>query len=391
MKPEGGPVDAVRVMHVVAALRSGGMERGVVKLVNGLDPTRVRSMICSTQPAGPLRDEVESTVPVFELDRRDGNDIRLPRDLYRLFRRERPDIVHTHAWGTLLEGLLAARLARVPVVVHGEHGTLQLRRYQRYLQRWGWSAADQVLSVSSRLADRMAAQTGFARDRIHTIRNGVDLSRFGAIEPMLARAALGVAATSRVIVTVGRLVPVKAHRMLLDSVALLRGRHPDATLILAGDGPLKGPLTEQAAALSLGDSVRFLGERADVETVLAAGDVFVLSSDSEGLSNTILEAMASRLPVVATDVGGAAELVRPGETGWLVRPYSAAALAEALDAALSDGETRQAMGRAGRRRAEAEFGLDAMVRRYERLYCEAAAAFKRLPVAPPATERSGAA
>src|SRR5690606_38208675 len=118
-------------------------------------------------------------VPVFELQRRPGNDLRFVRDLYRLFRRERPHVVHTHAWGTLLEGLVAARLARVPFIVHGEHGTLQLRGYQRRLQRAAWSRVDRVLSVSSRLAERMAAETGFPADRIMTLRNGVDLSRFG--------------------------------------------------------------------------------------------------------------------------------------------------------------------------------------------------------------------
>jgi sugar transferase (PEP-CTERM/EpsH1 system associated) len=367
------------------------MEHGVVKLVNRLDPTRVRSMICSTQPAGSLKQAVRSAVPVFELNRRHGNDVRLPWQLFQLFRRERPDIVHTHAWGTLLEGVLAARLARVPVVVHGEHGTLQLRNYQRHLQRWGWSTADHVLSVSSRLAERMTAATGFAAERIRTIRNGVDLTRFGSVEPARARAALGLPANAPVVVTVGRLVPVKAHRILLDAVALLRRRHPDVVLVMAGDGPLRPTLARQVEASALGDTVRFLGEREDVETVLAAGDVFVLSSESEGLSNTILEAMASRLPVVATDVGGADELVRHGETGWLVAPSSATALADALDAVLGDAAARQAMGAAGRRRVESEFSLDGMVRRYEGLYCEAAAAVRRSLLPRSVTERSGAA
>ena len=113
----------LRVMHIVDRLQPGGMELGVIKLVNGSDPAEIASSICSTRPT-VLRDLVRPDVPVFELNRRDGNDPRLVWALYRLFRRERPDIVHTHAWGTLLEGWSAARLARVPIVVHGEHGTL---------------------------------------------------------------------------------------------------------------------------------------------------------------------------------------------------------------------------------------------------------------------------
>src|SRR4051794_1288442 len=148
-------------MHVVYGLRPGGMELGVVKLANGLDPTRVESAICSTTPAGVLKNLVKASVPVFELNRRPGTDPALVWGLYRLFRRERPHVVHTHGWGTLVEGVMAARLARVAAVVHGEHGTLQLRGYQRPVQRHVWSAADRVLCVSSRLAERMTAETGF--------------------------------------------------------------------------------------------------------------------------------------------------------------------------------------------------------------------------------------
>jgi sugar transferase (PEP-CTERM/EpsH1 system associated) len=381
---------AVRVLHVVSALRAGGMEHGVVKLVSRLDPNRVRSMICSTQPAGALKRSVPAHVPVFELNRRAGNDVRLPWQLYRLFRRERPDIVHTHAWGTLLEGLLAARLARVPVIVHGEHGTLQLRAHHRYLQRWAWSMVDQVLSVSSRLAERMAAETGFAVERIRTIRNGVDLSRFGSMNRAWARQELDLPREAPIVAAVGRLVPVKSHRTLVEAMSRLKAKHPDAILVLAGDGPLASALAEQIDRLELRETVRLLGHRDDVQTVLAAADVFVLASDSEGLSNTILEAMASRLPIVATHVGGADELVLDGETGLLVPPASASALAEALNLLLSDPETGRAMGAAGRRRVEAEFGLDGMVHRYERFYAEAAARTGRSPLAPTAAERSGA-
>jgi sugar transferase (PEP-CTERM/EpsH1 system associated) len=347
------------------------MEHGVVKLVNGLDATRVQSAVCSTKPAGTLKDLLAPNVPLFELRRRDGNDPKLVWALYRLFVRERPDIVHTHAWGTLLEGLLAARLARVPVVIHGEHGTLQLRPHQRWLQRRGWSAADRVLSVSSRLAERITRETGFPLERIRVIRNGVDIERFGRVERSSARAILRLPADQPTLVTVGRLVPVKDHETLLQAMAQLRRDGVLPTLAIAGDGPLLEPLKARAAALGLDAQVRFLGHRPDVEVVLGAADVFVLSSESEGLSNTILEAMASGLPVVATRVGGADEMVRPGQTGYLVAPHSPQGLADALASLVRSPRVRQAMGTAGRRRVEAEFSLAAMVSRYEAMYAEA--------------------
>jgi sugar transferase (PEP-CTERM/EpsH1 system associated) len=369
------------------------MELGVVKVVNGLDPARVRSSICSTQPAGTIKGLVSPNVPVFELTRRQGNDPRLVWTLYRLFRRESPDVVHTHAWGTLVEGLLAARLARVPVVVHGEHGTLQLRGYQKRIQRRAWSAADCVLSVSSRLAARMADETGLAPERIRTIRNGVDLSRFGQSDRAAARRALDLPPDAAVVATVGRLVPVKDHLMLFEAWARLHPQHAGAVLLLPGEGPLRGALEARVSALGLGGRVRFLGHRPDVEGVLAAADVFVLSSESEGLSNTILEAMAAGLPVVATRVGGADEMVVDGETGLLVPPRTPDGMSFALAALLSAPALCRAMGAAGRARAESEFSLESMVRRYEELYVEVtgAGAIGPAALARKVERRTGAA
>ena len=368
------PFLPVRTMHVVHGLRSGGMELGVVKLVNRLDPASVRSAICSTTPAArSLKCELPPAVSLFELRRRNGNDPMLVRDLYRLFRRERPHVVHTHAWGTLVEGLVAARLARVPVVVHGEHGTLQLKAHQRWVQKRAWASVDQLLSVSSRLAERISRETAFPLTRIRTIRNGVDLSRFGHLPREAARATLSLPADARIAVAVGRLVPVKDHLTLIEAIGALRRRGVDVSLAIAGEGALRAALVERAAALGIRDQVYFLGHRSDIEVVFAAGDVFVLSSESEGLSNTILEAMASGLAVVATSVGGADEMVQDGLTGVLVRPGARDELASALAAVIEDDVLRRQMGAAGRARAEAEFSLSTMVQRYESMYVELAA------------------
>lgn len=363
----------VRVMHVLYALQPGGMEFGVVKLVNGLDRAMVRSSICSTCEAGSMKTHVAADVPVFELGRRPGNDPRLICELVRLFRREQPHIVHTHAWGTLVEGLVAARLARVPIVIHGEHGTLQLKRHQRLVQRVSWWCTDQVLSVSSRLAERMALATGFAPGRIRTIRNGVDLSRFGSIDRSAARRCLGLRDEEIAIGTVGRLVPVKDQGRLLDAAARLRDLGLPVTTLIAGEGPLRDGLLKQAEERGLGASVRLLGHRHDVEAVLAALDVFVLPSISEGLSNTILEAMATGLPVVATRVGGADELVADGTTGLLVPPRDSASLARALERLIRDSGERAVMGTEARRRARAEFDLPVMLSAYQALYLDIAA------------------
>jgi sugar transferase (PEP-CTERM/EpsH1 system associated) len=290
-----------------------------------------------------------------------------------VFRRERPDIVHTHAWGTLVEGLVAARLARVPLVVHGEHGTLQTRPHQRWVQRLAWGRTDLVLSVSSRLAERMAREVGFPAARIRTIPNGVDLARFRGGDRDAARQALGIPEGAPVVGTVGRLVPVKDQRTLVSAAAVLRASVVGLEVLLVGDGPLRDDLTRQIQTLGLADVVRLLGNRPDVERVLPAFDVFVLPSVSEGMSNTIQEAMGSGLPVVATDVGAARELVVAGQTGLLVPPEDPAALAAALATLLQAPARRAAMGAAARRRAETGFSMERMVSDYDLVYQELAA------------------
>jgi sugar transferase (PEP-CTERM/EpsH1 system associated) len=343
------------------------MEVGITKLVNSLDRTRIASSICSCCPGDSLKQRLRPDIPLFEFRRRPGNDPVLVGQLYRLFRKERPHVLHTHRWATLCEGLIAARLAGVPFIVHGEHGTLETRGRNVLVQRWLWGRVDRLLSVSSRLAERMSREVGFPLDRITVIRNGVDLGRFGPHDKTAARAALGLAPDELVIGTVGRLVAVKDQATLLRSFAILRDRGLMFSAMIAGAGPLHQDLLAQKQALGL-EKVHFLGNRHDVETVLAAFDVFVLSSQSEGLSNTIQEAMASGLPVVATRVGGADELVMEHESGVLIPPGDPDALAQALHAMALDPAVRERMGAAGRRRALALFGLDGMIRAYENMY-----------------------
>lgn len=360
------------------------MELGVLKLVNGLRPDVVSSSICSTCPADEIKRLLRPDVRLFELHRRAGNDPGLVWRLYRLFRRQRPDIVHTHSWGTLCEGLLAARLSGVPAVVHGEHGTLQTQAYQVRVQRWAWGRVGHLLSVSSRLADRMAETVGVPRRRVTVIRNGVDLLRFGDTNVRDARLALGLPPQGLVLGTVGRLVEVKDHALLLDAVAVLVRNGVSCTVVIAGEGPLRSSLDARIRERGLADTVRLVGHRADIQNVFGALDLFVLPSRSEGMSNTILEAMASGLPVVATNVGGADEMVVDGETGLLVPPQDAGAMAAALQTLAADPTKRAEMGRRARLRIEHEFSLERMIRQYSELYLQIAPRYVgRIPRSEP--------
>lgn len=362
-----GETGPLRVMHLLHTFGVGGMEVGITKLVNGLDPSQISSSICSCRPGDSLKERLRADIPLYEFNRRRGNDPLLIGQLVRLFREKRPDVIHTHRWATLCEGLIAARLAGIPYVVHGEHGTLETRRHNAFVQRAVWNRVQRVLSVSSRLAERMARDIGFPLERIQIIRNGVDLQRFRPEHRSEGRADFGFAPNQIVIGSVGRLVPVKDQATLLRALALLRTGGFSFTGVIAGTGPLHGELQSLAAALNLND-VALLGNRNDVERVLGAFDIFVLSSESEGLSNTIQEAMATGVPVVATHVGGADELVVHARTGYLVPPRDPQALAEAIAGLLKDPARRQRLAQAGCERARRHFGLDRMIREYEQMY-----------------------
>lgn len=359
----------VKVMHLVYTLRTGGMEKNVVKLVNALDPLRVRSAICSCTPADDLKHEVREGVPVHELNRRAGNDIRFVATLARLLRAERPHVLHTHGWGTLVEGYVAARLSGVPRLVHGEHGTTTTGKTNLFIQRAIWRRCDRVLSVSRTLADRMASETGFDRARITVIPNGLDVARF---QPAYGVNVASVKQPDGAVTigTVGRLVPVKDHTMLLQGLATLRDRGVGFRAVLVGDGPLRGELVERVAELRLDAVVTFAGHRPDVENCLHDMDLFVLTSKSEGLSNTIMEAMAAGLPVVATAVGGNPELVEHGVTGVLVPPGDSSALTDALESLATDSSRRRSMGAAGGVRVRVSYDLTRMLNAYEALYSE---------------------
>ncbi|MGH7456446.1 MAG: glycosyltransferase, partial [bacterium] len=240
-----------------------------------------------------------------------------------------------------------------------------------HVQRWFWRQTDQMLSVSEVLRENLHQTFNFPKERIRVVANGVDLSRFDLSRNGIDyKARLGLPPEALVFGAVGRLVPVKAYPLLLKAGKLVFRGIPQAHLVIVGDGPLRNELLQLARDYNMLDRVHFLGARKDVQEILRALDVYVLCSESEGMSNTILEAMASGRPVVATAVGGNPELVIDGETGLLVRPDHPHRLATAIMKLLREPECRRRLGRCGRQRVEKQFSLDGMVRNYAKVYLE---------------------
>jgi len=289
----------------------------------------------------------------------------------RLFRAYRPDVVHTRNW-TCIDAIIGARLARVPVVIHGEHGREASdpegrNAFRRRVRRLLSPLVTEFVTVSRDLARWLTSDVGILPAKITQIYNGVDTDRFSPGNRHEARESLGLPRGPIVMGTVGRLDPVKDHRGLIEAFHGLAGRQ-DTQLLIVGDGPCRPELERLTGELGLRGRVRLLGERDDINVILRALDVFILPSLGEGISNAILEAMATGLPVVATRVGGNSELVDDGVSGFLVPSRSTGSLAAALQRYVDDPALIRRHGDGGRIRTLKQFSLSRMFAAYDALY-----------------------
>jgi len=368
------PVPATRrralIAHVIPTLRIAGLENVVARLTDRLR-AHLDHVVITPAGDGPVRARFPVGVPVIPMAEQHRPDQWNALRMARLFRSLRPDIVHSRNW-SCVDAIIGARLAGVPIVIHSEHGREASDpegrdRVRRLGRRVLSPMVDQFVTVSRDLARWLVEDVGLPRRKVLPICNGVDTYRFCPGGRQVARATLGIGPERIVIGTVGRLDPVKDQAGLLRAFSRIAD-DPRALLLIAGEGPCRAELEATVSALGLDGRVRLLGERDDVPHVLAAMDVFVLCSIGEGISNTILEAMATGLPVVATRVGGNPELVVDGNTGFLVVPRSPAALAAPLRRYLEDPGLVAHHGRSARDLAEAEFSLERMVGAYEELY-----------------------
>jgi sugar transferase (PEP-CTERM/EpsH1 system associated) len=357
----------IHVQHLLLSLQPGGLENGVVNVVNRLSASRFQSSICCLKHAGEFAARINSDVPIHEMGWRSGNDPWLPFRLARLFRKTRPDIVHTRNVESFYYGFLGAKLAGIKCVIHSEHGrTFDDRPIRFRVQRWFAEHTQALFAVSKQLSADLDKHVGIPQSRIQVLYNGVDLERFGSGDRATARRLLGLQQTDLVIGSVGRLVQVKNYPLLLKAVAALNQK--DVIVVLVGDGPVRAALQALAKSLGLEQQVRFLGHRDDVTSLLAGMDIFVLPSFSEGMSNTLLEAMASGVACVASNVGGNPELISEGLDGYLFPSDDEAALTSHLQRLCLDADLRQQLGEAARARIVREFSIDAMIARYEELY-----------------------
>ncbi len=367
------------VLHVIHHLVVGGMENGLVNLINHMPFNAYRHAIACIEDFSDFRGRIQRPdVEVIALHRSRIGTAQLRRSLFDLCRRQRPAIVHTRNLSGL-DGLLPAWLAGVRIAIHGEHGfdvdNIRGERLKpRLLRRLHSPMVDRYIAVSKDLESYLTDQIGIRPGRVTRLCNGVDTARFtplgeSAME-CLPESFRGDAMVR--IGTVGRLQPVKDHATLLRAFAAMLEQMPalraTARLLVIGDGPLQGDMNGLAAALGIAEYCWFSGAMSDLQKVFRTFDMFVLSSLNEGISNSILEAMASALPVLASAVGGNIELVRNDVTGNLFDPGDQAGLARLLLQYVNDSSLRRTRGLQARQVAVEHYSLSKMVEGYRTLY-----------------------
>jgi len=369
-----GPLSRrIRLLYVAGNFVTGGAERHLLEMWRRIDRTRFDVRIAVLKREGAFTPLVEATgLPIHDLGvgRRlyDLTGLRGLLRLVSLVRELRPDVIHGYLFGPNLFAALAGRLCGVPVVCVAKRNVDAFESPRQIaVQRLAHRLATHVTAVSREVAATSVA-LGIPADRVTVIENGVDVSRFDGATHRGAIEGLPDGEPGAPIVgSVGCLAPRKDYGTLLAALAAIAPRRAFRCAI-AGDGPERPALEARAAELGLAGRVAFLGERTDVDRLLPAFDVFTLSSREEGIPNALLEAMAAARPCVATRVGGNAEVLEDGRTGWLVPARDPAALAAALEEALSRPDEAARRGSEARRAMVSERSIEAMVRRHEAFY-----------------------
>jgi sugar transferase (PEP-CTERM/EpsH1 system associated) len=373
-------------MHVVDGLKRGGLENGLVNLIGRMDSRSFEHSVCTVRGFGPNLDRLPTErVQVKSLDKNDADSRFHTPALARAIREFRPDIVHSRNWSTV-EAVFAGRWVRSCSLIHSEHGLeadAEAKEPWRRIciRRLAFELADRVLSVSCQLRELHARRTGFPARRITVIHNGVDCHRFFP-DPALryrTREELGIRSTEFCIGCVGNLLPVKDHATLLEAVRSMAESEKNWRLLVVGEGPERPRLEAFVDAYpEWKHRVLFLGSSHRVSELLQAFDVYVLPSVNEGISNSLLEAMASGLPVVATAVGGNTEVVVDRESGLLFPPGDVRELARTLSHLRARPRECRELGQQAVQRARESFSIESMVQKYEAVYRD----LRRAPNAP---------
>jgi sugar transferase (PEP-CTERM/EpsH1 system associated) len=368
---------AIRIMHIIPNSQNlGGLERGLLNLLHRIDPNRFEHAVCAVGTLGPLGELLPSDrVLRLSLEKTDRRMAVHLGALKQRIREIKPDVVHSRNWGAV-EAVMAGRWSGSCALVHSEHGidisvseSEPARR--RWLRRVAFEMADCVFTVSHQLRDLHSRRTGFPARKIHVIHNGVDTRRLFPDSSARARtrSELGIAESEFCVGAIGRMDPIKDYRTLIEAADRFSQYGRRLKLLIVGEGPDLSALEQFASARpNLNGRVRFIGVTRNVPEILNALDVYVLPSISEGISNSLLEAMATQLPVIATATGGNPEVIVDSTSGLLFPVRDVEKLSQHLVLLHDDVQVRNRLGAEALRRVKQHFSIDSMVQKYEELY-----------------------
>ena len=364
----------IHITHVTFDMRIGGAEQVIQQLVENTSPARYQvSILCLDQTTGPFgKDLMQKGFAVFCLDRQPGFDFSLIKSIHDHIKKHRVDILHCHQYTPYVYGVLGALFTRCHVVFT-EHGRFypDRRKIKRALVNPILSRfTDRITAISRATADALTTYENIHPKKIQVIYNGIQGDRF-LNEPGFTEKTLpGLPPNAFVLGTVARLDAIKNQQMMLHALKQIRKTHENVFLLIVGDGPERDSLTQLAGRLDQTERVIFTGFRTDTFRLYSQMDLFLLTSFSEGTAMTLLEAMASGLPCIATHVGGNPEIVLHNETGIIIPNDDIPALSRAVVRLMDDDNLRTDLGKAGKERFTSCFSIRCMMDNYERLYKE---------------------
>lgn len=370
----------LKVCHVLDRLEVGGMENGVVNICNNLNRAKFIPVILAVKALGPMKERLNADVEIFCLQSGNGKNFFRYLKMAAFFKEMKPDIVHTHGWGACsFDGIIGAKLAKVPIVINGEHGSFFLKWHQIFLQKILALMCDRILSVSESLKARVGRTLDINTKKIKTVLNGVDTNKFN---PKNTTVAIAEELKEKfdfikedgdfILISVGSLKKNKNQQLLLDALANLK-RNKDISrmkVFFAGDGEDKMFLQEYAEEKEISKNVFFLGQRKDIAELLCLSDVLVSTSIAghEGLSNVLLEAMSSSLPVISTGSVGTTEVIKDGKNGFIVREDDFSLLSEKINFFVDNKTSIKSMGNYARQFVEENYSIKKMIEGYEAVY-----------------------
>lgn len=361
----------LKILHVIPKLTIGGVENQLLMVLKNYNKNIYFPIVCCLSDKGDLGVEIESCgVKLFCLNKlKHTFDWTIIRDIYKLIKQNSIKVIRTHQYHANLYGRIAGLLAKVPCIVASVHNvyTIDKKIHRRIINHFLARYTDRIVAVSKAVMHDILIYDRISQNKLCVIYNGIEMRSFLNMHGNI-RDELGIPKNTPLIGTVGRLTPQKGHKFLLEAIKKLKFKFPEIKLLIVGDGPLKNDLKKYSQTLNIDDKVIFLGLRRDIPNFLSSIDIFVLPSLWEGLSNALIEAMASGKPVIVTDIPPIKEIINSEELGVLIPPENSDAIADALELLLHDKTRSETSGNAAKEKAFSSFTIEKTIEQYTSLF-----------------------